>query len=440
MNLKLSLALLLLWTVLWPQTGFSDDWPQWGGPQHDLVWREKGIVKKLPTKGLLPRVWSMPIGEGYSGPAVAEVDSRWCVFVTYRTFKQRVSFERVLCLDAVTGKLIWGYGYPVEYTVSYPAGPRSTPVINDGRVYTVGAQGHFFCFDAKTGQVLWSKNFVTDYGTKLPNWGMVASPLVDGDQLITLVGGQRNALVVSFDKTTGKELWRSLNDPAVGYAPPVIFDFGGRRELIVWHPTAVSALEPETGKVIWEVPYGVKYGLTIATPRKVGNRLFVASFYNGPRMIEVAEDGGAAKVVWAGKSDSEINTDGLHPIMMTPVFDGKNIYGVGSYGQLRGLDASNGQRLWETFAATGKGRWWNAFIIPHEDRYFLHNEQGDLIIANLTPKGYEEVSRAKLIEPTRRVQRRMTIWSHPAFALKSVFARNDKEIIRVDLSEPQAGE
>ncbi|MEQ9072091.1 MAG: pyrrolo-quinoline quinone, partial [Gimesia chilikensis] len=87
----------------------------------------------------------------------------------------------------------------------------------------------------------------------------------------------------------------------------------------------------------------------------------------------------------------------------------------------------------------GKGRWWNAFIIPHEDRYFLHNEQGDLIIANLSPKGYEELSRAKLIEPTRRVQRRMTIWSHLAFALKSVFARNDKEIIRVDLSTPSAG-
>ncbi|HBL44876.1 MAG TPA: pyrrolo-quinoline quinone, partial [Planctomycetaceae bacterium] len=88
------------------------------------------------------------------------------------------------------------------------------------------------------------------------------------------------------------------------------------------------------------------------TPRKAGNRLFVASFYNGPRMIEVSPDGSQAKIVWAGTSDSEINTDGLHPIMMTPVFDGKNIYGVDSYGQLRGLDASNGKRLWETEQAT----------------------------------------------------------------------------------------
>lgn len=434
---KLTLIVTLLCSCLISQSGFSDDWPQWGGPEQDLVWRETGIVKTLPTTGMLPRVWSTPIGEGYSGPAVAEVNSRWCVFITDRIFKQRLGYERVLCLDAETGKPVWEHEYPVEYSVSYPAGPRSTPVIDAGRVYTVGAQGHFFCFDAATGKVLWSKNFVEDYGTKLATWGMVAAPLVDGDQLITLVGGKDNALVVSFDKATGKELWRALDDRAVGYAPPVIFTFGGKRELIVWHPTAVSALEPETGKLIWEVPYAVRYGLTIATPRKVGNRLFVASFYNGPRMIEVSNDGTQAKIVWSGNSDSEVNTDGLHPIMMTPIFNGTHIYGVCSYGQLRCLDASNGRRLWETEKATGKGRWWNAFIIPHEDRYFLHNEQGDLIIANLTPQGYEEISRAKLIEPTRPVQRRMTIWSHPAFALKSVFARNDKEIIRVDLSAKQ---
>ena len=408
------------------QTADADDWPQWGGPRRDLVWREKGIVKTLPD-GLLPRVWSTPLGEGYSGPAVA--DGR--VYIT--DLQRAQGNERVLCLDAKTGKVLWKHEYPVRYTVSYPAGPRSTPVIDSGRVYTIGAMGHMFCFDIDSGKVLWQKNFVDDYGTSLPIWGMAASPLVDGDQLITLVGG-KESLVVSFDKATGKEIWRALNDSEVGYAPPVIFTFGNSRQLIIWHPRAVSSLQPEDGEVNWQVGFRVRSGLCIPTPRKVGNRLFVTAFYNGPRMIEVAPDGNSAKIAWQGQSDNERLTDGLHAIICTPFMNKSHIYGVCSYGQLRCLDAKTGKRVWETLKATGKGRWWNAFIIPHENRFFIHNEQGDLIIANLSPEGYKEISRAKLVEPTRKVQRRMTIWSHPAFAMKSVFARNDKEIVRVDLA------
>jgi hypothetical protein len=152
-------------------------------------------------------------------------------------------------------------------------------------------------------------------------------------------------------------------------------------------------------------------------------------------MLEVADDGKSAKVLWKGSSDSEIKTDGLHSIMPTPYMNETHIYGICSYGQLRCLDAKTGQRVWESREPTGNDRWWNAFLIPHEDRFFIHNEQGDLIIAELSPAGYKELSRAKLVEPTRKVNNRMTIWSHPAFAMKSVFARNDKEIVRVDLSE-----
>lgn len=134
MTQKLTLISTMLCFSLITQICFSDDWSQWGGPQQDLVWRETGIVKTLPTSDLLPRVWSAPLGEGYSGPAVAEVNSRWCVFITDRIFKQRVSYERVQCLDAETGKQIWSYEYPAEYSVSYPAGPRSTPVIDAGQI------------------------------------------------------------------------------------------------------------------------------------------------------------------------------------------------------------------------------------------------------------------------------------------------------------------
>ncbi|MFP6770291.1 MAG: PQQ-binding-like beta-propeller repeat protein, partial [Planctomycetaceae bacterium] len=294
--------------------------------------------------------------------------------------------------------------------------------------------GHMFCLSTADGSVLWKKNFVNDFGTKLPIWGMVASPLIDGRQLITLVGGAKGSLVVSFDKLTGKELWRSLEDAMIGYSPPVIFTFGKTRQMIIWHPNAVSSLDPSNGQLIWQVPFRVRAGLTISTPRRVGNHLFVTAFYNGPLMIEVASDGRSAKVAWKGNSDSEIRTDGLHSIISTPVITAGHIYGVCSYGQLRCLDARTGKRVWESLAATGKDRWWNAFLVPHEDRFFIHNEQGDLIIAKLSPKGYHEISRAKLVEPTRKVRRRMTIWSHPAFAHKSVFARNDKELVRVSLA------
>ncbi|MDA7503781.1 PQQ-binding-like beta-propeller repeat protein [bacterium] len=422
--IRLTILLMLISSV------HADDWPQWGGPQRDLIWRETGIVKQLPS-GKLPRVWSTPIGEGYAGPAVAE----GMVFVTDRIHgRGREGIERVLALDSKSGEIIWKHEYPCLYNISYPGGPRATPVFDNGHLYTIGAVGNMFCFEAKTGEVLWSKNFQQDFGVRLPTWGMAASPLVEKDQLIALVGA-RNGLLISFDKLTGEEQWRSLDDSAIGYCPPVIFDFGKSRQLISWHPRAVSSVDPQTGQVNWEVPFEVRAGLTLTTPRKVGNRLFLTAFYNGSLMLDVADDGSGVKRLWKGSSNSEINTDGLHGLMCTPFFDGENIFGVGSFGQLRCLNAQTGERIWETLAATGEGRWWNAFIIPHEDRFFIHNEQGELIIARLTKSGYEEISRAQLIEPTRDVRRRMTIWSHPAFAEQSVFARNDKELIRVSLAE-----
>jgi outer membrane protein assembly factor BamB len=256
-----------------------------------------------------------------------------------------------------------------------------------------------------------------------------------GERVVTLVGGQPNALLMAFDLETGRELWRSLEDEGVGYCPPMLCRFGEREEIVQWHPQGVTAVEPTTGKKIWSIPFPVRFGLCIAQPRQVGNRLFLTAFYNGPLMLEVAGDGSSAKVMWRGKSSSEVRTDGLHSIMSTPVFNGTHIYGVCSYGQLRCLDASDGKRLWETFEATGEGRWWNAFLVQQEDRFWLHNEQGELILARLTPEGFESLGRTQLIDPTREVQSRLTIWSQPAFAMKSVFARNDRELIRVNLAK-----
>ncbi len=427
----------------------ADDWPQWGGPQRDGVWREQGIAKSLPAE--LHYKWRTPIGAGYAGPAVAEGR----VFVTDRQLgkgeknpdnpfaRENVrGTERVLCLDAESGDEIWKHEYPCAYEVSYPAGPRATPTVADGVVYALGAMGDLHALDAKTGDVKWAKHYVRDYGTTINTWGMSAAPLVDGERLILLVGGTENRLVVALDRRTGKLLWNALEETDPGYAPPVIVEAGGKRQLIIWTPENVHSLDPATGEHFWTQAFKCNSGLSVTMPvfDPERRRLFVTTFYNGPLMLELSANTPAAKVLWRGKSKSEQKTDGLHAIMCTPILASETIYGVCSYGQLRGLKAGTGERLWETRAATGEGRWWNAFLVRHENRVLIANEQGELIVARLTPAGYQEISRSKLIEPTRKVRRRMTVWSHPAFARKSVFARNDNEIVCADLSAAAQGE
>lgn len=423
----------------------ADDWPQWRGPRRDGVWREEGIVASLPKE--LSFKWRTPIGAGYSGPAVA--DGR--VYVTDRILgdgqanplnpfsREAVGGqERVLCLDAASGAVVWKHEYPCQYTISYPAGPRATPTVHEGKVYMVGAMGDFFCFDAKTGKILWSKDYRKDFGTEINIWGMSSAPLVDGKNVILLTGGSEQRNVVALDKETGAMVWHALEATDPGYAPPMIFEAGGVRQLVIWDPVGLHSLDPATGKVHWEQEFPLKAGLSIPTPifDPARSLLFVTAFYDGPLMMKLDTAGPTASLLWKGKSQSEIKTDGLHAIMATPFFQGDHLYGVCSYGQLRCLEEETGKRVWETFEATGEGRWWNAFLVPHQDRVFIANEQGDLIIARLTPEGYKEDSRAFLIEPTNRAMRRKIVWSHPAFANRAVYARNDKEIVCADLAAP----
>lgn len=421
----------------------ADDWPQWLGPQRDGVWRETGVLQTFPTNGPKFR-WRMPIGGGYSGPAVANGH----VYVLDRQLTRGATNlanafargeipggERVLCLNEADGKILWQHQYDCPYTVSYPAGPRVTPTVGDGKVYALGAEGNLVCLDAKKGTVLWARDFKKDFGVKTPMWGFAGHPLVDGKRLICLVGGE-GSVAVAFDKDSGKELWRALSAKEPGYAPPMIYEFAGKRQLIIWHPEAVNALDPETGKLFWTHPHNpaIRSGMTIPTPRKVDDLLFLTSFYNGSLLLRLDSD--KPSVVWQSKKVSERDTDGLHTVMATPVIENGYIYGPCSYGQFRCLKLETGDRLWETFAPTsGKSeRWGNAFVVKHSDRAFLFSEKGDLIIARLTPEKYEELSRVHLIDPANRDPGHPVVWSHPAFANRCVYARNDKEIVCASLT------
>jgi outer membrane protein assembly factor BamB len=439
LSLTLSLALLTL------VNAHAEDWPHWLGPQRDAVWREKGIVDSFPKDGPKYR-WRKPVGGGYSGPVVA----KGRVYVTDRQLATGVAnpndpfargriagTERVLCLDEKTGETLWVHEYPCDYTISYAAGPRATPSVDDGRVYAVGAEGNLICLDAEKGKVLWEKDYKKDYNAKTQTWGFASPPLIDGDRVICVVGGDK-ASTVAFDKKTGKELWRGVPAKEAGYAPPTIHTLAGVRQLIIWTGDGITALKPETGEVLWSHVWPLRFALAVPTPRKVGeDQLFFTAFYNGSLMLKVSRESKTPEILWQSAKVSEKDTDKLNSIMPTPAIVDGTIYGVCSYGQLRALKVSTGERIWETRQPTTSGkdlRWGNAFIIQHGSRYFLFNEAGELILAKLTPEGYTELDRMKVLEPTNKDARtRNVVWVHPAFANGHMLIRNDKEIVSVDL-------
>jgi outer membrane protein assembly factor BamB len=415
----------------------AEDWPQWRGEGRRGVWKETGILERFPDDGL-KRSWSSPIAHGYAGPAVAEGR----VFVTdFRAGKGRDGTERALCLDEGSGKLLWEREWPVNYAgLHYDLGPRTTPTVDEDRVYVLGAMGDLLCLRADSGEVVWRKNYLRDQGTELPTWGIVGAPLVYGNLLICLVGGQPDAKVVAFDKLTGKERWRAISSQEEpGYSSPFLLTAARVPQLIIWHPGAVSSLNPKTGDVHWEHPFRLRMGLAVATPVWDGERLLVSAFYNGSRMFRLDPDSPAAELIWKGNSDDERQSDGLHALVTTPVIDGDYVYGVCSYGQFRCLDAHTGKRVWETMDVTVENaRWASAQIVKNGDRYFINNDRGELIIARFSPSGYNEISRTQLIKPTQPASRRRELgrvhWSHPAYANRHIIVRNDEEIVRYSLA------
>ena len=344
--------------------------------------------------------------------------------------KEFTGEERVHCLNEATGKIEWTHKYPVKYTISYPAGPRCTPNVEGDFVYTLGAEGDLFCFQIADGKVVWSRDLKKDFGTKAALWGYAAHPLIDGNKLLCVVGGE-GSHVVAFDKTTGKEIWKTLTSSEQGYSPPTIIEHAGVRQLILYRPNAVSSVNPEDGKEYWSIPYEASNGSIIMSPVLAGNYLYAAGYSNRSLMMELDPSKPAVKELWRDKQNI------ICPVNVQPFLDGDVLYGFDQKGVMRAISIPEGKRLWETSDPIGKRPAGSetAFIVQHEDHYFMFNELGELLIAKLSPEGYSEIDRAKVIEQTNNAFGREVVWSMPAFANKHAYIRNDKEIICVDLAK-----
>lgn len=410
----------------------AEDWPNWRGKDNAGVWNESGILTELP-RDQVPIRWTSPIGSGYSGPVV----SGGRVFVTDKQTEPEQT-ERVLCFDEGDGKLLWKHEYPCKYSIGYPAGPRASVSVADGIAYALGAMGHLHAIEASTGKVLWQRDLNVDYKIEMPIWGISASPLVYKDLLLLQIGGSDGACALAIDRVTGKERWHSLKERAQ-YSAPIIIRQANADVVVFWTGDTVSGLDPSSGKVHWSIPFKPKnMPIGVATPVVEGDRLFLTSFYDGSMMLHVPKESATAEILWHIRGASERQTEALHSIISTPIFRNGYIYGVDSYGELRCLDAKDGKRVWEDKTATPQDRWSTIHFVEHGQQTWMLNELGELLIAKLSPEGFTELSRAKLIEPTlpqlARRGGRGVCWSHPAFADKAIFARSDKELLRADLA------
>jgi outer membrane protein assembly factor BamB len=353
---------------------------------------------------------------------VASVDG--LVYLLDRQVEPREE-ERLLCLDARDGASVWQQSYAVEYgKLDYGNGPRSTPTVDEGLVYTLGAVGHLMCTNARTGKLAWKKDLVKEFGSQLPTWGLAASPVVWRDLVIVHPGAKDGGCLLAFDKKSGEPRWRAGDDPA-GYATPVVIAAPSGPQLVAWTPANVRGIDPETGELLWSVPYPVTYGVSIATPIYVEETVFVTGYWEGSKAIRLGADRKSAALVWEENKF-------LRGLMAQPLYRDGYVYSIDKTYGLTCFKLSTGEKQWDDgHRVTLRGRNPQATLVWLEDgdRAIILNEAGDLILASINPQGYRELARRKIIE----AKEGSPIWAHPAYAGTRLFARSDSELIAVEL-------
>ena len=410
-------------TLLLSAATWAEDWPQWRGPNRDGVWNDTGIMETFPPRGLKVS-WRAPVGRGWSSPIVAQGR----VYLTDVQASRPAAQERVLCFDATNGKLLWSH----VYIVAYPdwafdpnaGGPRATPIVRDGKLFTLGALGHLFCFDAAKEKVLWEKSLAKEYGLEAFS-GITASPLIEDELLILYICGKPAACVVALDRNSGKEIWRALDD-AFTYSSPIIVTAGGKRQLIVWTQPAVTSLDPGTGRTWWRELFRTPGDAAVSTPVYSNHRLLI-----GGLMLKLDTDKPTAAVLWP---DTMILSKRILSNTSTALVQGDYVFSAKTSGELVCLEADTGKQVWQTNTVTSLGNGSCIHLTPNGDCVLLYTDQGNLIRARLDAVGYHEFSRVHLLDPTHPFGGRNVVWPPPAYANRQIFVRNDQELICASLA------
>jgi outer membrane protein assembly factor BamB len=389
----------------------ADDWPQWLGRKRDGATAE--VVK--PWKAPLKILWTQEVGvvekqiQGHGGPVVAA----GAVYLFFGTPGK--DEETLAAYDAANGKLRWKASYPRK-KVNVPFGndPRSAPCVVDGKVYTFGITSVLTCFDAGNGKIVWQVDAGKDYNAPALVFGSSCSPIVVADHVILNIGA-KGASIVAFDKNTGKEVWKTLDDGAT-YSSPFLYSDGQKQRLLVLTAKGLVSLAPKNGAVYWQYPFVDLLLESSCTPMMIDDKILISSITAGCALIEI--DNYKPKKTW---------TKSLNCYFSTPVAMGKDTLFMVTgdlftkKATLRCVDAKTGNEMWNR---KGVGQFHATLIRTGDDKLLMVEEKGDLVLIDANRKEYRELSRSKICGPT---------WAHPAVANGRLYIRDDKDLICVEL-------
>jgi len=391
-------------------TAAAADWPQYLGPNRTGTSAETRLLTGWTGDG--PKVlWKVEGGDGYSSVAVA---GGKCY-----TLLQRSGDELVVALDAANGKEVWKHKLGPAYKNQYGDGPRSTPTVEAGKVYVQSVTGPLVCLEADSGKVAWEHNLLTEFKSKNIDWGLSASPLIDGDLVVAEAGG-KGASLVAFDKKSGKLAWK-VGDDKAGYASPVAMTVAGKKQAIFFTGASVTGVQLADGKEAWRIPWKTEFDVNICTPLIIGDRVFVSSGENvGCAMLSPSATG-KPELLWESKGPKSV----MKNYWATAVYHDKHLYGIsGEYEgvvNLNCVEAATGKLVWS------QERYPRANMTLADGHLYILTIEGNLVVAPATPKGYQEKGKTKVLDAARYI-------NAPAIADKKLYAKDLKSIICVDIA------
>jgi outer membrane protein assembly factor BamB len=413
-----------LFALLFASTvAIAADWPSWLGPHRDSSSPEVVAPWKEAPKAL----WRLAVGEGHSSPVVAS--GKVYLFAKGKD----KDAEELIAYDAKTGVKVWNHAYErAPFKSKFGNGPRATPSVVDGQVYTFGLTGLLTCRNADTGEKKWQRDTLKDFQAPNLFFGISSTPLVADDKVFVLIGG-KEATIVAFNKDDGKEAWKKLVTwkekgqdvaDAASYASPIITGAGKERQLLCLTQRGLVSLKPANGDVFWQVPLKDALNESSTTPVRSGDSVFASSVTFGALGIKLGAQDDKPTGVQDWKNAS------LNCYFSTPVAVGtEHIYVVTGgllpppESKLHCVEMKSGKILW---TQPKVGKYHAAMVRTGDNKLLMLDDFGNLTLIEPNSEKYVELAKSKVCGPT---------WAHPALANGCVYLRDEKELMCLQFSK-----